>query len=115
MANADKNYSIRLANAYTEMKQYKVSTIKNVTQEFKTWFKIYVKSDLIKVNLNLKTFCKTDKLYNKLFNLQQINQTKVNYQSISISTQEQRYNSCSKSVKNHTTVMKSQVCRNTNT
>jgi len=51
--------------------------------------KIDVKSDLIIVNLNLKTFCKTDKLYNRLFNLQQINQTKVNYQLISISTQEQ--------------------------
>jgi len=36
VTNADKNYSIRLANAYTEMNQYKVSTIKNVTQEFKT-------------------------------------------------------------------------------
>jgi len=51
--------------------------------------KIDVKSDLIKVNLNLKTFCKTNKLYNRLFNLQQINQTKVNYQLISISTHEQ--------------------------
>jgi len=37
VTNADKNYSIRLANAYTEMNQYKVPTIKNVTQEFKTW------------------------------------------------------------------------------
>ena len=37
VTNADKNFSIRLANAYTEMNQYKVPTIKNVTQEFKTW------------------------------------------------------------------------------
>jgi len=37
VTNADNNYSIRLANAYTKMNQYKVSTIKNVTQEFKTW------------------------------------------------------------------------------
>jgi len=31
LTNADKNYSIRLANAYTKMNQYKVPTIKNVT------------------------------------------------------------------------------------
>ena len=36
--NADKNYSIRLANVYSEMNQYKVPTIRNVTQEFNTWF-----------------------------------------------------------------------------
>jgi len=39
--------------------------------------------DLIKVTLNLNFFCKTDKLYSRLFNLQQINQTILNFQSIS--------------------------------
>ena len=35
--NADKYYSIKLANVYSKMNQYKMLTIRNVTQEFKTW------------------------------------------------------------------------------